>query len=310
MVTRALLLAAGKGTRLRPLTETVAKPALPILDVPLGTWGLVALARHHSPVALNVSHLPETVIEALSRHGERLEVLLEEPAPLGTGGTLHALRARVADRLVVWNADVIADIDLGALLDRHRATGLPATLALMPVTENADFEVERGRPVALIDRRRRSAPGSRFIGVAVYERAALDLLDERVPQGATEGLLEPLLRRGDLGGYEHDGYARDVGTLNRYLRVSLDLLEGSAPPPRGGWPGEVVEVDGGRTYVGVGVEAERAALGPGAVLLAGCSVAPGARVTRSIVWPGEPVPAGAVLRDCVWFQGRALPVAG
>ena len=306
--TSGLLLAAGRGTRLRPLTDEVAKPALPVLDVPLGAWGLAALASHAMPITVNVSHLPETVTDALGGRGARFDVLNEEPDPLGTGGTLRALRERAGERLVVWNADAIADVDLDELLRSHAGNGQLATLAVKPVASRADFTLSEERIERLIDRRHEDAPGARFIGVAVYERQALDLLDERVPLGATEGLLVPLLERGELAAFVHDGYARDVGTLDRYLRVSLDLLEGLAPAPPRDPPGELVRVAGGRAYVGPRCDVDATSLGPGAIVLAGASLRRAAGVTRSIVWPGERVPPGAELRDCVWFGDRAWPV--
>lgn len=265
------------------------------------------MAAQDVPVTVNVSHLRASVTAALGGRGIPFEVLVEEPEPLGTGGTLRALREQVNDRVIVWNSDIVADLDLDALLHHHVRSGQAATLAVAPVDESADFTLRDGRLERLVDRRREDAAGARFVGVAVYEREALDLLDEeRVPLGATEGLLAPLLERGQLGALEHRGYARDVGTLERYLRVSLDLLEGSAPPPPGGVPGEIVDVEGGRAYVGPGAEVGRGRLGPGAILLAGSSIADGARAVDSIVWPGEHVPRGRSLDNRVWFRREAL----
>ena len=306
----SLLFAAGRGTRLRPLTDVVAKPALPVLDVPLASWGLAALAAHVPPVVVNVSHLAATVVSALGGRPESCSFSYEEPEALGTGGTLRALRDGVRGRLVTWNSDLVADVDLGALLEAHKASGAQATLAVARVEARADFEIRDARVVRVVDRRSQDEAGVRFLGAAVYERSALDLIEDRVPLGATEGLLRALVDRGALAVSEHTGYARDVGTLERYLRVNLDLLEGSAPGLDPGPPGEIIEVEGGRAYVGPRARAPRAALGPGAILLAGAVVESGARITRSIVWPQEVVPAGTELSNCIWFEGSALDTAG
>lgn len=312
----ALLLAAGRGTRLRPLTDVLAKPALPILDLPLGAWGLDALERSSPPVVVNASHLAQTVAAALAPstldHGDVAvaagpRLMLERPEPFGTGGTLRALRHEVADRLVAWNSDSLTDLDLEALLEAHDKSEARATIAVVHSVDHGDFETVRGRVTGIIDRRRERCAGARFMGVAVYERNALELLDDRVPLGATEGLLKPLLETGELHVFEHHGYWLDVGTPARYLDANQDALEGGAPAPPRPWPGEVVDVVGGRAYVGPGADAEIDSLGPGAVLLAGSIVETRASVTRSVVWPGERVPAGTSLDRCIWFDGRALP---
>lgn len=305
----SLLLAAGRGERLRPLTDVLAKPALPLLDLPLGAWGLSALERSVTPVVVNVSHLAETVVSALGldRPGGTVRAMLERPEPLGTGGTLRALRDEVTDRLVVWNADSLCDVDLGEVLRTHEVSGAAATIVVTHVAGEADFEVDGARVTRLIDRREESAPGARFIGVTVYERGALSLLSDAVPLGATEGLLAPLLERGDLHAFEHHGYWLDVGTPARWATANQDVLNGKAPAPPVDLPGDVVEVPGGRAYAGPGVGAEVESLGPGAVLLAGSAVETGAYVTNSVVWPGERVPAGTELVNAIWFGSRPLP---
>lgn len=301
----ALLFAAGHGTRLRPLTEVLAKPALPVLDVPLGSWGLAALARVASMVVANVSHLPRTVERALGTRPQPFELFLEEPEALGTGGTLWALRKRVGERLLTWNADAVCDVDLEVLVHQHEAGGTAATLAVSAVGGRADFEVRDGKVSRLVDRRREDVPGFRFIGIAVYERDALDLVGEDVPIGATESVLRPLIEEGALSAHLHPGYALDVGTIERYLTVSLDLLEGLAPAVDPGPPGEIIEIEGGRAYVGPGADVGQADLGPGAIVLSGARLE-GARIERAIVWPDEIVPSGTELRDCVWFRGTAF----
>lgn len=313
----ALLLAAGRGVRLRPLTDDLPKPALPVLDVPLGTWGLAALERSAPPVVVNASHLADALAAALgitmdaetSPHERRPRIMVERPEPFGTGGTLRALRDQVGDRLVTWNADSLSDVDVEALLESHTSSGAAATIVVLRSGDGADFETDGGRVVELIDRRVENRAGSRFIGVAVYERETLDLLPDRAPLGATEGLLKPLIERGHLHAFEHDGYVLDVGTPARYLEANQDVLAGLAPDPPRPVPGEIIDVSGGRAYVGPRVEAPVESLRAGAILLAGSAVEPGAIVSRAVVWPGERVASGTTLEDAIWFGGRALQVA-
>ncbi|HYO60755.1 MAG TPA: NDP-sugar synthase [Actinomycetota bacterium] len=308
----AVLFAAGRGQRLRPLTDEVAKPALPLMDVPLAAFGLLRLFESAPAVVLNLRHLPPSVTSAVAPYvppDRRLDTLYETPEAYGTAGTLVALRDRLGPRVLTWNADLLTDLAAGDLLAAHEASGAPATIAVAEVGSGADFVVDGGRAVGFVDRRvDPGLAGVVFIGAAVFERAALDALPSTRPLGLGETLLASLARAGELGIHRHRGYWRDVGSPASYLAASLDLLAGRGPEPPGGpWPGEVVEVEGGRAYVGPGA-AVSGALGPGSILLAGATVEAGASVERSIVWRGEVAPAGTVAEDCIWFGGRAIPL--
>jgi mannose-1-phosphate guanylyltransferase len=304
----SLLLAAGRGTRLRPLTDRIAKPALPLLDLPLGAFGLTALLRDCPPVAVNVSHLPNTVAKALREVvGTTGYELLIEPEPLGSGGTVADLRGRVDKRLVTYNADLLTDLSVAALIEAHESAGAPATAAVALVGGGADLELEGGRVTSLVDRRKHpDAAGARFLGAAVIERGALDLIPGKRPIDLAEGLLRPVVERGELAVFVHDSDALDVGTPRAYLQASIDLLSGEGPRPPVPLPGEIVEVDGGRAYVGPGASVPEEALGPEAIVLRGASVGDGARVERALVWPRERVPGGERVVDAIWALGTSF----
>jgi mannose-1-phosphate guanylyltransferase len=273
---------------------------------------LEGLLRRFDSVTVNCSHLASVVISRLALEG-RVAVLREEPEPLGTGGTLAALRSRVKDRIVVANADVICDIDVDALLDAH-SLGAAATVAVTRVESGADFALTRqGRISGFFDRRFvPDADGARFIGLSVYERAALDRLSGKVPFGLGESLLAPLASEGELATYVHDGYVADVGTLQRYVDACGDVVSGVAPPPPIGpyeaYEGEFVEIAGGRAFIARSAACEPSSLGPGAVILGGARVGAGAMVADTIVWSKEEVPRGTELRSGLWFRGEPLTV--
>ena len=305
---RSLLLAAGRGKRLRPLTDVTPKPVVPLLDVPLAAFALPRLVAAVAPVAMNLSHLAPRAQEALRPFvvGKPVEILLEPAEPFGSGGTVANLRDRLDRWLLTYNSDLLSDIDLAALLREHERGGAQATLAVREVKRGADFELNRGRALRFIDRRERAdAAGAMFLGVGVFSKDALDLLPDRKPLGLGESLIAPLVIEGEAAVFRHNGYALDVGTLERYLQASLDVLHGAAPPPALGFPGQILHIDGGFAYRGPGARADDDSIGPGAVLLAGCAVAPGALVENSVVWPGETVPR-VVLRDTIWALGRSL----
>jgi mannose-1-phosphate guanylyltransferase len=300
----AVLLCAGQGTRLRPLTAVVPKPALPLLDVPLGAWALHGLVAAGLSVVVNLSHLGDLVTEALRPFGA-FETMVEGPAAYGSGGTVAALRPRVGARLVTWNCDALIEMDPAALVATHLNAGAEATVAVVPVDGGGDFELTNGTASAFIDRRERpGAPGGRFTGAAVFERRTLDLVPDRRPLGLAEHLLKLLANSGRLAAHVHEGYYLDAGTFAGYLEASADVLAGVAPASPRPPPGDIVALEDGRAYVGPGAEVELESLGPGAIVLRGARVRRRATVERAIVWPTEVVPPGTHLRACVWAFGR------
>jgi mannose-1-phosphate guanylyltransferase len=303
MKIRSILLAAGQGTRLRPITDVVPKVALPLLDVPLGAFGLALLAPY-GQLLVNTSHLSDAVAPALVPWGlEEREIFFEGATPLGTAGTLKALSARLAETFVTLNADELIDADPIAVLEAHRHSGATATLAVAPVTSGADLEVRGHRVTRFIDRRTHSIPGVAFLGLAVYSRSVVSLIPDG-RSGIAEVVLRPLVEKGEVGVHVHEGYALDVGTPGRYLRASLDLLEGRGPKPPGPFPGSIIEVNGGRAYLGPDALADEGSLGAGAILLSGARVE--GRVQESIVWTGATVGPGETLTRSIRFSTQTI----
>ena len=304
MTIGSILLSAGQGKRLRPITNDKAKPALPVLDVPLGAWGLAALVNVAPPVVVNTSHGAQTLETALrAAIPEGWESFYEGDEGFGTAGTIAALSDRVSDDIVVYNGDMISDVDLEALRNEHQSSGADITLAVETVESKADLALGDGWVKAFIDRRRANEPGARYIGVAIITANAAKSIPRTQPLGFGESVLAPLATNGRLRAYFHRGYELDVGTVDRYLRANHACLDGKAPPPPIPFPGSIVEVDGGRAYVGPEARADEASLGPGAVILRGATVHSGARVENAVVYENEVVPAGTEIANGVWFEG-------
>ena len=289
---RSILLCAGRGERLRPLTDLVPKPALPVLDIPLAAWGLKALAAL-GPTVVNIGHAGDEVVSALEPFGS-FEVLAEHPEPFGTAGTVAALAERVRGRVVTYNGDQLADVDVAGVLATHERGGRLGTVVVQQVASGADLVVDDARVSRFIDRRVTDSPGARFIGIGVWEEAALDRLPTHHPAGLGETLFTALVESGELGVHVHDGYALDVGTPERYLRANLDVLARIAPPPPVSPPGRIDR----DSYLGLGATATDAR---GSVLLAGARAR---QVERSLVWRDEVVEEPLV--DALWAHGRRL----
>jgi mannose-1-phosphate guanylyltransferase len=304
----SILFAAGEGKRLRPLTNWTPKPAVPLLDVPLGVFGLSALLRAAPPAIVNASRHAAVLEASLSRSlPEGWELFDEGAEGFGTAGTIAALADRIDGPFMVHNGDLLTDLDLDAVLDAHLASGAGITLASRAVGRGADVLISGDLVTGFVDRRRdTSARGAQYLGVAVIEASVARTIPKHRPLGLGESVFAPLADQGLLRVHLHEGYAVDVGTIGRFLKASDDCLYGTAPPPPVDFPGRIVDVEAGKAYVGPGVVVARSSLGAGAIVLRDAFIDPGAHIQRSVVWPNEIVPEGELVRDAVWCGGRAL----
>jgi mannose-1-phosphate guanylyltransferase len=319
-----IVLCAGLGTRLRPLTLRVPKPAVPVCGVPLVRFSLALLAGAGVRRAVvNVHHLPGEMVSAARASAAAAGVALgisREPVIAGTGGALREARGLLAgaDEVVLLNGDVLFDLDLAAVLAAHRASGALATMVLLPMPERARYaavEIDRAGAVRRIAGA--FGPGGdglspwHFSGIHVLSRALLD----RVPAAPFEcdinrHVYPPLMASGAIRGFLASGYWNDLGTPVRYLEANRDVLAGRVPLAR--FPG--ADPFAGTREVAPGVRASpRARLDPAArlagpaLLLDGCAVAAGAEVGPSaVVAAGARIAAGAVVREAVVWEGTAV----
>lgn len=249
---------------------------------------------------MNVSGAHEVVRAALADH--EVEFVLERPEPFGSAGTLRYLKERIEGPVVTRNSDSLTDASVVDAIRTHQAAGTAATIVTIAVDHHADLLSEDDRAVRFIDRRTESVPGDMWLGISIFERDALELIGPGLPRDLASGLLMQLISLGEVALHRHNGYFTDVGTTGRYLSASLDLLAGKVPGLERA-PGRVVEVDGGRAYVGPDARAAHDSLRAGAIVLRGAVVPDGTLVERAIVWPGGAVPLGTHVGDGVWAFG-------
>jgi mannose-1-phosphate guanylyltransferase len=286
---QAIVLVGGEGTRLRPLTNDVPKPALTLVDRPFLAYMVEWLAGHGvSEVVFACGFLPDVLREALGE-GEHAGVKLSyvaEPERRGTGGAIRfaadSLGERLGDRFLALNGDVLTDLDLTALRAAHEAHGSSATLALYPVDDSSAYGLvtldDEGAVTEFREKTGEPVPGEISAGAYVLERSVLDLIAPGREVSIEREVFPKLIGSG-LCGKRLDGYWMDIGTPQRYLEASWDILEGRvATRVQPTAPGLLV--DSGAEV------AEAATLGPRAVLAPGCRIESGATVRESVLLDG------------------------
>jgi NDP-sugar pyrophosphorylase family protein len=306
----AFILAAGLGTRLTPLTDLLPKPLVPVFHKPLLTFALDSvIAAGFGEIAFNTHHLPGSFAEAFGFEpvycGRRL-CAFHEPLLLDTGGGIRNARPGLGDgTFLVYNGDILADMPLKSLLERHRQSGALATLLLRPGGGKANvlFDPARG-----LIRDLRGELGATegipvvYSGIALFEQGIFDWIPTEGPYSVIDALIAAMRAGEHVGGLlVEEGLWIDLGTPASYLEAHRLLAAGSRPSylAESGWP--------------VTVHPE-AMVFPGAVFEGVVSVAPGAvigknaRIKDSVIWPGSIIGADAVIEDCV-VSGR-VPVGG
>lgn len=303
-----MVLCAGLGTRLRPLTDRVPKPAVPLGSAPLVRFTLALLAGAGVRRAVvNVHHLPDAMETAAVESARALALDLRvsrEPVIAGTGGALREARPLLegADAIVLVNGDVLFDVDLPEALARHRASGALATMVLLPMPAGARFaavEVDHDGAVRRIAGRYGPGAGDgaltpwHFSGVHVLSPGLLD----RVPQDPFEcdvnrHVYPPLMASGAVRGLAVSGWWNDLGTPARYLEASAALLSGEVPLGR---------------FPGADPFAGTRELSPGVRVAEDARIDPSARLVAPVfVGPGASVPAGAHVEDAAIWAGTSL----
>lgn len=282
---RALVLTAGLGTRLRPLTLARAKAAAPVDGESLARrtirW-LVSYGVHD--LVLNLHHKPETITADVgdgSDLGARVRYSWESPVLGSAGGPRHALPLVRERTFFLVNGDTLTDVDLAAMLEQHRRTGALVTMALIPNPDPSKYGgvlLDGSGAVREFTRRGSPGPSMHFIGPQVVEADAFAPLEDGILSESVLGIYPRYIadRPGSIRGFVCKAMFRDIGTPGDLLRTSLDLAAADGRPDRPRW-GRRVRVD------------------------------PAAHVTRSVLWDEVTIGSGATITDCVVADGVTIP---
>lgn len=321
---RAMILGAGKGTRVRPLTERVPKPMIPLLGKPVMEY-LVDVLRGAGVdgIMTNLCHLGE-VVEAYFGDGHRFGVDMVyswEQELLGSGGGLKRVEDffRGGTFLVVCG-DALVDLDLAAAVATHRRRGALATLVLTKTATPECYGIVELDPDERIvsfqekPRREEARTDLANTGIYIFEPEILDIIPAGRAYDLGGDLFPELVRRGaPFFGHPARFEWLDMGTLADYYRVTRDCLEGrvSCVPPRGKvvgdrvWAGTYTRIHETASVAGPVMFGTGCSVGAGAEIVGpcyvgpGCVIDPGARVVRSVVLPYTRVGAGVTLQDCI-----------
>ena len=232
---RALILAAGEGTRLRPLTLDRPKPMLPIGGRPLLEHSIDLLRRHGiAEIAINLCYMPRAIVDHFgdgSDFGVAITYSPEERL-LGSAGAARRLDWFFDDRFIVLYGDVLTNIDLGALVDKHGRHGALATLALKDVPDPWGCGIARlaadGRIVRFVEKPNGLSMGSLAnAGVYALEPEVLDLIPPERPYDFGRDVFPTMIeRRLPIYGHRTDDYVIDIGLPGRYEQAEADLRGG------------------------------------------------------------------------------------
>jgi mannose-1-phosphate guanylyltransferase len=319
---QAVILVGGEGKRLRPLTSTVPKPVVPLVDRPFISFMLEWLRQHGvDDVIMSCGFLATSVRNVLgdgSGMGIRLR-FVEEPEPRGTAGALKYAEPLLDERFLMLNGDVLTDIDLTQQIAQHEQTGAKATLALVPVPDPTAYglvHLAEDRSVKeFLEKPSSDRIDSNLISAGAYvlERELLELVppDRNV---SIEREVWPLLIGNGLYGFPSQSYWLDIGTPERYLQGTFDIIEGNgatavterlgsdwlAIDPRAEVSGRVIPPAVLERGVRV---AEGAHVGSLAVLAGDVSIGANTTVERAVILNGAQIGEGCTLRDCIIAAG-------
>lgn len=317
---QALILAGGKGTRLRPLTIHTPKPVVPIVNRPFLLYQIELLKQAGiKDITLSLSYQPDRIEGILgdgSDFGVRLHYTVEA-TPLGTAGAYKLASGLLTETAIVLNGDTLTSLDIADVIACHREKNAAATLVLVPVDNPSLYGVvetePNGRVRAFVEKPHPGEIQSNTINAGVYilEPQVAELIPDGEPFSFEYQVFPKLLAEGArFFAYIWYGYWLDIGTPNRYLEANLDVLEGrlsgsrpvrSAHSPFQG-EGDPPRIDDisvidPSSRVRAGAEISKSVIGPN------CIVEERARIESSVVWADSRIGPSAKVRNSVIGRG-------
>jgi mannose-1-phosphate guanylyltransferase / phosphomannomutase len=319
---KAVVMAGGEGTRLRPLTSNQPKPMVPIVGKPCMEH-IIELLRAHGmeEVVVTLAFMPQA-IRSYFGDGETMGVEIEysvEELPLGTAGSVRLASEKLDDTFLVISGDALCDVDLGSLVDRHRETGAAVTIGLKSVDNPLEFGIvvtdEDGRVERFLEKPSWGQVFSDTINTGIYvlEPEVLTHIPADGPYDFSKELFPLLLEMGrPIYGHVMDGYWQDIGNLDQYRQANFDALDERVRLNVGGvrlrgniWIGEGTDVHDvdeieGPAFIGNNCRiAPNASIGPYTVLSNGVTLRERARTVRAVIDSATHVGRSALIEGAI-----------
>jgi mannose-1-phosphate guanylyltransferase len=320
---KAILLAGGKGTRLRPLTIHTPKPIVPIFDRPFLHYQLDLLKQvpEIDEVILSLNYQPRRIEEIFgdgSDTGLAIRYVVE-PAPLGTAGAIKYAGDDLTESVVVFNGDVMTQIDLAAVLRLHRERNAKATIVLTPVDNPSAYGLVEtdadGNIKRFLEKPKPEEITTHNINAGIYilEPDTFDRIPSNVAWSIERSYFPSLVERNEtFVGYIYNGYWIDIGTPDKYMQVHRDIMDGryqAAPFAGNGHARSFVAGDArveegatveGPCFVDEGVLVKAGArIGPYSVIGRQCQIEEEARIDGAIVWQNGRIGKDATITNAI-----------
>ena len=322
---KAILLAGGKGTRLRPLTIHTPKPIVPIFDRPFLHYQLDLLKRvpEIDEVILSLNYQPRRIEELFGDGGDSgLSIkYVVEPAPLGTAGAVRYAGESLRESVVVFNGDVLTEVDLAAVIALHRERKAKATIVLTPVENPSAYGLVETDAAGNIQRFLEKPKPDEITcetinaGIYVLEPETFERIPKDMPWSIERSFFPSLIERDEtFVAYVDRGYWIDIGTPEKYMQVHRDVMDGRfhAPPFAGAaspasitWVAPGARVEDGAILEGpcfiddATIVKAGARIGPYSVIGRHCHIEERAVVEGSIVWANTRISQEAVVRGSI-----------
>ncbi|WP_297989230.1 sugar phosphate nucleotidyltransferase [Anoxybacillus sp.] len=318
---KAVIMAGGRGTRLRPLTCHVPKPLVPIMNKPVMQYSIEWLKRYGiTNIAVTVQYLSDEIVRYFGdgrRFGVRLHYF-EDDIPLGTAGSVKHAQSFLDDTFVVISADTITTIDLQQALDFHFSKQAIATVLMhheaIPLSYGGIVTDRHGKIVHFVEKPKWNEVCSDLVNTGIYicHPTIFDHMPEHPPYDFSQHIFPHLIQNGyPIYGWQADGYWSDIGVIEQYHQTHIDFMNRHFVSPHyreiapGVWIGERVEIAPGAKLEGpivIGDDVcidQHALIGPYTVIGAGSFIGKYASLKRSIVWSDVYVDQQSELRGAI-----------
>jgi mannose-1-phosphate guanylyltransferase len=325
---KAVILVGGQGMRLRPLTCTTPKPMLPLANIPFLEYVIRLLKSHGiEEIILSTSYLPEVFEKHFTQHklGVNLKYIMEEE-PLGTGGAVKHVEHLLDDTFIVFNGDILTDLNITQLIEYHEAKKSKATLTLTSVEDPTAYGLvpldTTGHVLEFLEKPSWDEVTTDLVNAGTYvlEPEVLEYAPKGENYSFERGLFPALLEKGEpVFGFPSSAYWLDIGTPQKYLKAHRDILEGKIPLDIDGkeikprvWVGKGTQISPNATVFGPTIIGNNCKILDHASIFGhttigdNCEIREGVRLEGCVLYDGCIVDEASVIRDSVLGQELSL----